>query len=982
MHSLLPSTLIETWLPIDKLGAECMRDASAAKKPPLNRLHVWWARRPLTVSRAAILASLLPQWHKAWPAELLRKFPNLESYREWFLKLVGILGDPVEGRKLLNWARLVGKKIPNPYGYPRAFSINPSEDQLTTLLELLEYQWGTRDISVLDPMAGGGSIPFEALRYGFATSANELNPVATVILKATIDYPARFGPELANEVIERGREINKQARPILKEFFPEQDGERVLCYMWARTVACPTTGKPVPLSPNWWLRKGNNPIAVRLVSEDNVEAVRFEIVSGRAATAANPDMGTVKGGVGRSPWTGESIDGDYIKAEAQAGRMGQQLYALGIRRGRSKDFRLPTKVDLEAVAQAEVALEKKLATWEAEGIIPREPYPEQTTDPRPLYYGMPTWADFFAPRQLLALGTYLETYREVVKELRDTFDAEKTVAVATYLALALDKVCDYNSRMVRWHNSRGVIAGTFDRHDFSFKWSHAEMNLLVDRLGFDWAVDQVANAYHGISQLAEPTRSPLFTHGSAPVIDRLKITQGNAAFLPEVKDESIKLICVDPPYLHNVMYAECSDFFYVWMKRTLGDVYPEWFQDELTNKDDEAVANMARFVEVGGRKRKQLAKRDYQHKMAACFREMHRVLHTDGVLTVMFTHKEVEAWDTLATALINAGFSIWASWPVHTEPEHSLHQARKNAAASTILLVCRKRTTAEEPVWWDDLKSQVRETARTKAEEFEKQGIRGVDLYISTFGPVLSIISRNWPVLTSEVDEKTGQPKPLSPGVALDLAREEIIALRKQGLLLGRSVDFDPITDWYLMAWDAFKAEQFPADEARKLAIALGLDLEADIIRAKRVVTKKQDFVALQEPKNRRRRGVVDPEQEVFDCLLDALHTAMLVYDEDGSRACEQFLKNSGLLTDTTFKACFQALLNAVPRTEKDGQFLRPEARLLENLRMTFFDDIEAPPEEEPPDIAALQKTFDFLGQKGEESEEEVEEASEEDADE
>src|SRR5262245_24980864 len=268
------------------------------------------------------------------------------------------------------------------------------------------------------------------------------------------------------------------------------------------------------------------------------------------------------------------------------------------------------------------------------------------------------------------------------------------------------------------------------------------------------------------------------------------------------------------------MYAECSIYFYVWMKRTLGSVFPRLFASELTNADDEAVMNVARFKDMG-KKAKQLAAADYENKMLACFREMHRVLADGGVLTVMFTHKQVEAWDTLGSALIRAGFRIGASWPVHTESEASLHQAKKNAAASTILLACRKREPSGETAWWDDLKGQVKETARETAQRFEKEGIRGVDLYISTFGPVLSIISERWPVLTSNTDPKTGDPIPLQPGEALDLARRQVIDLRKQGLLLGRSVEFDPVTDWYLMAWDAFRAQEFPADEARKLALAL-----------------------------------------------------------------------------------------------------------------------------------------------------------------
>ena len=227
-------------------------------------------------------------------------------------------------------------------------------------------------------------------------------------------------------------------------------------------------------------------------------------------------------------------------------------------------------------------------------------------------------------------------------------------------------------------------------------------------------------------------------------------------------------------------------------------------------------------------------------------------------------------------------------------------------------------------------------------------GISGVDLYISTFGPTLSIISEHWPVLTSEVDEKTGQPKPLRPETALDLAREEVVRLRKQGLLLGQDVQFDPVTDWYLMAWDAFGAEQFPYDEARKLAIALGLDLDKTLMQANRLVTKKGEYVVMQTPVQRRRKGVVDDEAESFEHLIDAVHTAMMVYEEDGAGACDVFLRKSGLKTDGAFKACLQALLNAIPRAKIKGKFVRPEAEVLENLRLAFFDDLQAPVEEEP----------------------------------
>jgi adenine-specific DNA methylase len=280
----------------------------------------------------------------------------------------------------------------------------------------------------------------------------------------------------------------------------------------------------------------------------------------------------------------------------------------------------------------------------------------------------------------------------------------------------------------------------------------------------------------------------------------------------------------------------------------------------------------------------------------------------------MFTHKRTDAWNALGRALIEAGFEVRASWPVRTESEHSLHQAKKNAAQSTILMVCRKRSGAGEPTWWDDIKGEVREEARRRAREYEEAGITGVDLYLATYGPTLGVLSRHWPVLTGEVDPETREPRRLAPEEALQVARQEVIALRKQGLL-GRPVQFDPVTDFYLLAWDAFRAATFPADEARKLALALDVDLEAGLVRQHRVLSKQGKAVTLQQPRERRTRGRLDPQAETFPTMLDALHTTLLVVEEDGTMAARRFLDGHGLTGDATFRALVQGLIRAIPAT-------------------------------------------------------------------
>jgi adenine-specific DNA methylase len=969
-----PRLLIEQWLPIETIGAECMRDASAAKKPPLNRLHVWWARRPPTVSRAAILASLLPAYPtedepdvESFPDSLRSRFPNFESYKGWFLRLMGIMGDPVAGKRIIEWAKHAGKKLTfNPYGYPRAFTANPSIEQLDQLYDLLEWTWGTRRVRFCDPMAGGGSIPFEAVRYGLLVSANELNPVASIILKATVEYPATLGDEIAGKIDRYGRMLAERVAQRLTPFFPTVDAqEQVFAYLWARTIPCPHTGKPVPLLPNLWLRKDATPCVIRVVADATSDCCKFEILEGKeACEKAKPDLGTIRRGTAISPWTGETIDGDYIKAEARAGRMAEQMIAVGVKSGSAFRFREPTTTDLEGFDAAARHLSQNWRSWESQGLIPLEPRREGRADWACEIYGIKTWSDTYNRRQLLSHVVCVDEIwkvKDLIYQAEVPYVAE---AILTYLAMAVGKCVARNSFLSRWIPQRCVLSSAFDRHDFAMKWSFGEFD--AARSMMPWAVDQVVETYKELCRTIAPNRIGFFTGEESRVDEKLRITNEPAQATYDFGDGEFQCITVDPPYYDNVNYAECSNYFYVWQKRILGEVSPRLFNSELTNQDDEAVMNVARF-KAAGKNAKKLAASDYENKIASCFKEMNRTLAEDGVLTVMFTHKQVEAWDTLGSALIRSGFHIVASWPIHTEFEHSLHQARKNAAASTILLVCRKREATSEPAWWDDLKGKVRETARETAKRFEDEGIRGVDLYISTFGPVLSIISERWPVLTSNTDPKTGKEIPLQPGEALDLARREVINLRKQGLLLGRSVEFDPVTDWYLMAWDAFRAQEFPADEARKLALALGLDLEANLIRDKRLVSKKGKNVTLALTSVRRKKGMVDPDAEAFPHLIDALHTAMMVYEEDGSKACQVFIDRHGLRNDSRIKALVQAAMQAIPTTRgKDGKFLRPEMSLLDSLRLLVWDDLPAPPEEVAP---VIEKTRLLPGMPGVEEE-------------
>ena len=429
-----PPVLIEHWLPIEAIGVESRREhAYGTPFPAPNRLHVWWARRPLITSRAAILGGVLPQWSPDFPEELRAKFPNEATYRGWVLLFLGIRGDPGAGQKLLNSAKMRGEFIKSPFAsIPRAFSISPSAEDLQTMGDLLEWTWGTRELSVLDPFTGGGSIPFEALRYGFTTIANDLNPVASVIQKATLDYPARFGVSLADDIRKWGKRWYELVKPKLQLYYtPLPLDTEGVAYLWARTVACPTTGKTVPLSPNWWLSTGSNPIAVKMIADEGMDAPRFEIVTGAKAKSAKPDEGTIARGVARSPWTGETIDGNYIKAEAQAGRMGQILYAIAAKKRGGFEFRAPTQADLDAITRAESELAKKKPVWEAKGLFVNEPIPEGNKTSEPHRYGEHFWYETFAPRQIFAMTVFLETLAQVREEIKQQVEPAKQLAIET-----------------------------------------------------------------------------------------------------------------------------------------------------------------------------------------------------------------------------------------------------------------------------------------------------------------------------------------------------------------------------------------------------------------------------------------------------------------------------------------------------------------------------------------------------------------------
>ena len=843
--------LIEGKFPCQQVGAETRRERGASSAlPPLYFLHVWWARRPLTPSRAAVLGSILPAdtppelflrelgivkkqavlgdarwtltgknlelidtdengdflpWSEKLNKALAREAARREAMREkldrlcladpslagnpvfqsWYqdnarlpvvplgirgLRVETVAADPAAINERIAFASSefviasLGSMIrlddEDRYGYDRAFSSAPTNT---------DY----RDICVLDPTAGGGSIPFEAERLGCRVIANDLNPVATAIQYATLDYPVRYGEALIPDLEAYGAKLVETVREKVGSFFPDPDDSVNDGFLYCREVTCPHCRRRAPLLNAFALsKKKDGWMVLPKVEEDfpgtkRVRLVPTRLKNGRGPHGEDPEKGTVKLGVGTCVFCGQAIESEEIKRQARGespygawadrlycvvgvrqqpklGKDGRPMtYASGPDRGKVRTekvsfFREPMERDFEALNRAEQALRENWERWEEMDLIPTERIPEGHKTAEPLRLGINRWCDMYTPRQLLGLLTAMETLRNMAPEIMEKHGKERGAAIVHYLQYMIDKCVDYNSRQTRWHYSRGVAVGSFGRHDFSLKWSFCELVFTGPSTGLKWGMEQIIDAYQGTCNLLKGSnvQLPTILNGSAANMD-----------LPE---KSADIICVDPPYYNNVQYAELSDFFYVWQKRVFRELYPDVFGRRLTNKQDEAVANPVRDGSAPK------ADQTYEKLMSEIFAECRRVMKDDGILTMMFTHKTQAAWETLTRALIENGWIISSSFPVDSESSVSMHQKEMAAAASSIFLACRKRDmTDRAPAVWSGLggtgvMQQIRRAVRQSLKEYEVLHLNAVDEMVASYGSALKVLSEHWPVMDGD----------------------------------------------------------------------------------------------------------------------------------------------------------------------------------------------------------------------------------------
>jgi len=578
----------------------------------------------------------------------------------------------------------------------------------------------------------------------------------------------------------------------------------------------------------------------------------------------------------------------------------------------------------KAIKEIDSIIEEKKEEWALKNLLINDQIQKGEKTNELLRKGINKWYDLFNNRQLFANTSLLESISEIKKEiLKKIVDIDLAKAVILMLQIGFDRCVDYNSVITLWDSTRLKVGHTFVGHDFGFKWRYGEIDLI--RKGYRWFIEDLLKVFNEIIDLTNEKTS------------NININLMNAMKLENFEDNSIDLIVVDPPYYNNVIYSELSDYFYVWMKRNLSDLYPDVFRAELADRDNEAVANTSRFEGLGKNKKK-LASEDYESKMEKIFSELNRILKIHGVMTIMFTHKATDAWDTLTMAIMKAGFEITASWPVATESPISANIKDKNAVKTTILLVCRKRLGENKEVWWEDeVLPSLKKIAYKKGKEFKRMGIDGVDLFIAAFGPTLQEFSKNYPVKNIEGEELRAEE-------ALKITREVISSIIFNDIMKDTNLRLDLHSKFYILAWKIYGARKFPFDEARNLALSLGINI--DELKSERIIKKTSGDIQLISPKDREKNGSINidnPKDNGF--LINAVHIAILAYEEGGKELYEKVIEKLRRNTDKTFRLYMETLFNILPDVKDLAKNL-PEKKILgeilervRSLGMFDYDD-------------------------------------------
>jgi len=826
--------LIEVALPLEAINREAAREKSIRHGHP-STLHLWWARRPLAACRAVLFAQLVDD-----PSAHPDRFPTEEAQEQ-------------ERQRLF---QLIERLVP--------WEASQDESVLEEAREEIRRSCGDNPPEMLDPFCGGGSIPLEAQRLGLVARGTDLNPVAVLITKALIDLPARFGGQppvhprdgdgrlavetwrgaqgLAEDVRYYGAWMRDEAECRLKHLYPPAflpDGRTatVIAWIWARTITCPNPAcrATMPLVRSFWLGKKKGKEAwVRPVVEEG--AIRFEISHGSAGPP-------VEGTVGRTGATclacNTPVPLAHVRSEGKAGRMGVQLMAIVAEGDRQRIYLQP---DPEHVKIADVVRPED---------VPETELPEQALGFRVQGYGMTRHADLFTNRQLTALTTISDLVADARQHvLRDSGNVAYADAVATYLALAANRVLGNCSALCTWNPapSKEGVNNAFRLQTLSMVWDFGELNVLnagpADlKTSAGWVSMVLDNSPHlqqghASQKDAQSPRAPMFA------------------------------VSTDPPYYDNVGYADLSDFFYVWLRRSLASIYPELFATVLTPKSAELVADPFRS---GGDKA--TAEHRFEGGFERAFDNLRKSADPSYPMTVFYAFKQAEhddggtastGWETMLAGMLNVGLSITATWPMRTERIGRPRDNKSNALASSIVLACRPRSETAGITDRRGFLAALHAELPKALRELQQGNIAPVDLAQAAIGPGIAVFSRY-----AKVVEPTGETMPVRSALTLiNQVLDEVLA-EQEG-------EFDGDTRFAIKWFEQYGFDEAGYDPAEGLARATNVSVkgleEAGILvaRAGRVrLLRRAELAADWDPTTDERMPVWEVTQQLVKALWD-----------------------------------------------------------------------------------------------------------------
>jgi len=755
--------LIEVDLPIRAISEHARKDQNI-RKGHLHTMHVWWATRPLASCRAVIMATLLPdpadpECPKAFRAEAQRVLKPFTGKN---------LSDPLVLREAL--LEFVADFAAWDAG------VNPT--YLSTARKLVAAAHPDGPPLVMDPFAGAGSIPFEALRVGAQAFAGDLNPVAVLINKVALEYLPKYGKAevrmqkaeggtvvlhgLAEAVDYWGKWVLEEARKRLAPYYPaDSKGNIPLAYIWARTIICegPACGAEVPLLGMLWLsRKGKNRVALRYHGDKKTKQVHVEVFKPRSATDLQPPL--TQRFSATCPVCSFTTPYKSVREQLRQRRGGtrdaRMVAVIMVAPSGTRTFHVPTDEDCSVVKKAERAVgEQSRACKGPLSLVPDEPTPEcrgpgASRAFSVQRYGMTNWSDVYMPRQALTMTSFVQTVREARERIaKESGDKGYADAVATCLALAVSNMSHYLSS-VSIYALDHMISAFVQGSGMAMRPDFAEANPLVPKLvgGFDYALGQVV-------AVLEREANGLQHAGTAQ--------QGPATAIP-LPDDSLSYLVTDPPYYDAVPYASLSDFCYVWLKRSIGHLHPDLFARQLTPKAEECILDPGPPAEGGLNKDRNY----FEATMQAALADARRTLKPDGVGVVIFAHKGTAGWEALLNALVNAGWTVTASWPIDTERAARMRAKNSAVLASSVHLVCRPRESKAEGIRqkaegksggtktsdfclptsdlsvgdWREVLAELPKRIHEWMPRLAREGVVGADAIFACLGPALEVFSR------------------------------------------------------------------------------------------------------------------------------------------------------------------------------------------------------------------------------------------------